>query len=147
MLHTAAERIISSFPGKAVCSHTIETPAWGYTSAHPFLNMGMSITLDSEQSPLTVLRTLRAVERELSPAPHRDNSGRYIDRAIDIDLIAIDDMVIDTPELTLPHRHMHERDFVLIPLSETAPDWIHPTLRLTPGQLLSKSGRNNPANT
>ena len=85
--------------------------------------------------PLEILRLLREVETSINPASHRTASGEYADRVIDIDLIAVDDMVLNTPELTLPHPRMHLRAFVLEPLAELAPAWRHPLLHLTARQL------------
>lgn len=136
-LRMAVERILSVFPGEVKYSDTIETPAWGFESEHPFLNIGVSITLSSPVAPVDILHTLQAIEREISGAPHRDAAGDYIDRPLDIDLIAVDDMVLDTPELSLPHPRMHEREFVLVPLAETAPYWRHPLLRMTARELLA----------
>lgn len=141
LLHTAVERVLDAFPGTAVCSRMIETPAWGFESEHPFLNVGVSITLREAADPLDILHTLQAIEREISSAPHRDETGGYIDRPLDIDLIAVDDIVLDSLELTLPHPRMHEREFVLVPLAETAPGWRHPLLHLTATQLLARMPR------
>lgn len=90
-----------------------------------------------EEISLAVLRKLQEIQRSIDPSPHRDAEGRYIDRVIDIDLIAIDDWVVDTPELTLPHPRMHLRDFVLIPLAGLAPTWRHPLTGKTATQHLS----------
>ncbi len=90
-----------------------------------------------EEMALAVLRKLQEIQLSIDPSPHRDAEGRYIDRAIDIDLIAIDDWVVDTPDLTLPHPRMHLRDFVLIPLAGLAPTWRHPLTGKTATQHLS----------
>ena len=86
---------------------------------------------------LEILRKLQEIQCEINPSPHRDASGAYIDRAIDIDLIAIDDWVIDHPDLTLPHPRMHMRDFVLIPLRQLAPHWTHPILAKTAVEMIA----------
>ena len=74
---------------------------------------------------LGVLRRLQEIEKSIDASPHRDAEGNYTDRAIDIDIIAIDTLVISTPELTLPHPRMHLRDFVLIPLRQLTIDNCH----------------------
>jgi 2-amino-4-hydroxy-6-hydroxymethyldihydropteridine diphosphokinase len=74
--------------------------------------------------PLGVLRLAKRIELELGRVP----GARFGPRLIDIDVLLYDDVVIDTPELTLPHPRMAERGFVLIPLAEIAPDLRHPTL-------------------
>ena len=97
-------------------SSYIESEPWGFESSNRFLNIGIAITTSLE--PVELLDRLQAIERRISPAPHRDADGNYIDRAIDIDIILIDDLSIDTPRLTVPHPRMHQRDFVMKPLQE-----------------------------
>ena len=115
-------------------SHTLESEPWGYESSNAYLNIGMMILSDLE--PLEVLHKLQAIEKEISPDSHRNSDGSYADRHIDIDIIAIDDLVINTPELQVPHPRMTERRFVLEPMAELAPFWEHPILKKTPGELL-----------
>lgn len=137
MLRRAVEQISQALPGRVVCSDTIETPAWGYESEHPFLNIGVMLEPDTVYTPLEVLGILQKIQYSIDPSSHRDATGAYIDRAIDIDIIAIDDTVMESDELTLPHPRMHEREFVLRPMMQTAPAWEHPQLHLTPSQLLA----------
>lgn len=121
-------------------SHVVESEPWGYESPNPFLNVGMMILSDLE--PQEVLHKLQAIERSLSPAPHRNPDGSYADRVVDIDIIAIDSLVMDTPELQLPHPRMEERRFVLEPMAELAPFWVHPLLHRTPAELLQHIADN-----
>ena len=107
-------------------SHTVESEPWGFDSHNEFLNVGMMVL--SDLPPLEILHKLQAIERSISPEPHRNPDGSYADRVIDIDIIAIDDLVIDSPELQVPHPRMAERPFVLEPLAELAPLWRHPLL-------------------
>lgn len=147
LIEQAVAAISSAFPGGAVSrSGIVETPPWGFDSPNPFLNIGVMVRIGEENGTqnygreeiaLAVLRKLQEIQRSIDPSPHRDAEGRYIDRAIDIDLIAIDDWVIDIPDLTLPHPRMHLRDFVLIPLATLAPDWRHPLTGKTATQHLS----------
>lgn len=136
-LGRAVALIKDALPGRLTCSQIIETPAWGFESANPFLNLGVMVETDEECDPIELLHTLQKIQHSLDPSPHRDASGGYIDRAIDIDIIAIDDLVLDSPELTLPHPRMHLRRFVLGPMAQLAPDWHHPLLHLTPEEMLS----------
>ena len=57
-------------------------------------------------------------------------------RTLDLDLLLYDDLILDTPTLTLPHPRMTERAFVLVPLAEIAPDWVHPVTKSAIGQIL-----------
>lgn len=117
-------------------SHVVESEPWGYDSPNAYLNIGMMVI--SELEPEEVLHRLQAIEKTLSPSPHRNPDGSYADRVVDIDIIAIDDRVINTPELTVPHPRMSERRFVLEPMAELAPYWRHPILGLTPNEMIFK---------
>lgn len=96
-------------------SSAIETEPWGFESANKFLNMCVRIT--STLSPEQLLATTKDIELQLGRTTKSVN-GQYHDRPIDIDILTYDDLHINTPSLTLPHPHMHERDFVMIPLRE-----------------------------
>ncbi len=109
-------------------SGIITSPPWGYTSPHPFLNVGLAVEITPGISPLAILDDLLSVQAAVSPSPHRDASGHYIDRIIDIDIIAIDRLIFNHPRLTIPHPRMHLRPFVIDPMRELAPDWEHPIL-------------------
>ncbi len=111
----------------------IESEPWGFESPHPFLNLGIAI--ESHLNPLVLLQELLKIEKSICSASHRDENGNYIDRMIDIDLIAVDDIIIDTPQLQLPHPRMHLRDFVLTPMAHLNPSWIHPILNQSIVQL------------
>ena len=117
-------------------SHTIESRPWGYVSDNAFLNVGMMF--QTELEPLDLLDRLQAIERQINKTPHRDDKGEYNDREIDIDIVAIDEMQIDTERLTVPHRHLAERSFFLEPMQELAPAWRHPATGLTPAEMLSQ---------
>ena len=99
--------------------------------------------MSGEAFALDVLRILQGIQTGIDPPPHRDSNGQYIDRAIDIDLIAINDWIIDNPQLTLPHPRMDLRDFVLQPLAQLAPDWLHPQIGLKAAELLEQLKQGN----
>ena len=71
-------------------SHTVESEPWGYESNAKFLNVGMMFY--TELTPIEVLDKLQEIERSISPDSHRDSNGNYIDRLIDIDIVAIDEI-------------------------------------------------------
>ena len=99
-------------------SSFIETEPWGFQSEHPFLNAACLVL--TTLSPLECLDATLQIERELGRRT-KSSGGIYHDRPIDIDLLMYDDLQLSTPRLTLPHPHMHERDFVMIPLREILP--------------------------
>lgn len=96
-------------------SSPLETEPWGFESPNKFLNMCVRVL--TSMSPLQVLDATKAIERTLGRTS-KSVDGHYHDRPIDIDILMYDDLHISTPELTLPHPLMHERDFVMIPLRE-----------------------------
>lgn len=105
-----------AYDGRVECSDIIVTPAWGYDSPNPYHNIG--VRLRTTLTPHQLLDILQQIERRLGATPHRAPDGTYIDRTLDIDIIAIDDLQLDTPRLTLPHPRAHQRPFVTIPLRQ-----------------------------
>lgn len=99
--------------------HTTEP--WGFESDHSFLNAVCCVS--TSFSPIEVLHLTQEIERSLGRLKKSVNR-QYSDRPIDIDILLYDDVHINTPELTIPHPLMWEREFVTIPLKEIAPDII-----------------------
>lgn len=97
-------------------SSIIETSPWGFTSGNKFLNG--AILCETDLKPREVLKVTQQIERELG---RRHKGGAYRDRPIDIDILLYDDYHIETPDLQIPHPHMDQRDFVMIPLNEIKP--------------------------
>ena len=117
-------------------SAIVESEPWGFESENGFLNRGLAV--ESNHSPIEALNIIHDIEHELNQGhSHRDSEGNYVDRLVDIDIMAIDDLVIDLPSLQVPHRHMPQRDFFLKPMAELAPTWEHPVLHLTAQQMLN----------
>ncbi|MEB3828269.1 2-amino-4-hydroxy-6-hydroxymethyldihydropteridine diphosphokinase [Phormidium sp. CCY1219] len=90
--------------------------------------------LDVTLSPQELLATLLAVENQFG----RVREERWGPRTLDLDVILFGDLILDSPELQIPHPRMRERAFVLVPLAEIAPDWIEPVSQLTISELLQK---------
>lgn len=122
-LRTAA-RLINDEIGKVISlSSFYATAPWGFESENSFLNA--AICVETSLSPLEVLHRTQEIERTLGRT-HKSTGGIYHDRIIDIDLLLYNKEIIQTPELTIPHPLMLQRDFVMNPLVEIAPDVVHP---------------------
>ena len=114
-------------PYKAV-SALYETEPWGFESNDKFLNAAVLYELllpkgfNPEAEGLMILEICKSIERSLgrTGVPHYDEKGEriYTSRSIDIDILLLGDYKIDCEELTVPHKLMWERDFVMIPLNE-----------------------------
>lgn len=112
-------------------SPLIETaPVGGPTGAPPFLNGAVEI--DTTLGSHALFRELQAIEDALG----RTRKERWEPRVIDLDLILFGDKIVSSDELIIPHPMMHQRTFVLEPLSTIAPDVVHPTLQMTMKGLL-----------
>ena len=115
---------------------------WGFESENGFYNI--ALTIESELLPLDLLRETQRIEKELGRTAK--TTTEYADRVIDIDIIDYDNQIIKITQqstvnnlLTLPHPLMHLRNFVLYPLADIAPEWVHPILKLTTLELKAKS--------
>ena len=93
----------------------LATEPWGFESEHTFLNA--AVCVETRLAPLDLLHVTQQIERDLGRT-HKSVGGQYHDRIIDIDILLYDDLHLATKELTIPHPHMYERDFVLIPLQQ-----------------------------
>ena len=101
-------------------SPVYETPPWGYTEQPMFLNQVIKANTYLGFEPL--LKHIKRLEIALGRKPSFKNGPRLID----IDILFYDDLVLNTASLVIPHPHMHERGFVLLPLMDIAPDLVHP---------------------
>ena len=118
-------------PYRAVSS-LIETEPWGFESDEKFVNAAVHYQLEypkgynAEAEALMILEICKDIERRLgrTGSPQYDEKGEriYTSRPIDIDILLFGDNKIDCPELTIPHKLMWERDFVMIPLKEIKSD-------------------------
>ena len=101
----------------------ISTEPYGVTDQPQFLNGVCEVR--TSLVPLALLHTLLEIEQEMG----RVRLRHWGERNIDLDLLLYEDVVMDTPELKLPHPDMQNRDFVLLPLAEIAPELVHPILQ------------------
>ena len=127
----------------AVSSHIYETEPWGdFQDPNTQLFLNIALLVHTNLTPLQALSSALLIEKELGRQriglPSSSNLRTYSSRPIDIDLIFFGNLVINTPTLTLPHPRMHLRRFVLKPLCDIAPDYIHPLFNKTLNTLLSE---------
>lgn len=113
-------------------SQLYETAPWGVIDQPAFLNQ--VIQIETELSPMKVLEQTLKIEKQLG----RERRLRWGARVIDIDILYYADLVLESVELQLPHPRLHERRFTLVPLTEMAPDFIHPVLKKTNQELLNE---------
>jgi 2-amino-4-hydroxy-6-hydroxymethyldihydropteridine diphosphokinase len=132
-LYRAVVALVAGMDNCAVSS-IVESEPRGFESENQFMNLGMRLSSDLE--PQAMLDRIHEIEHYLDSASHRDEHGGYIDRLVDVDIVAIDDMVVNTATLQVPHPHLPERDFFLKPMIQLAPDWHHPVTGLTASQML-----------
>lgn len=116
-------------------SSLYESEPWGFNTDLYFLNQ--AIAVETELEPHDLLKELLTIEAELGRRRNENHIG-YESRPIDLDIIYIDDMINDDDDLILPHPRMHLRRFVLVPLSEISPDFVHPILRESNSTLLDR---------
>lgn len=112
-------------------SSVYETPPWGFESEENFWNQ--VIMVETQFSPEKILKKITEIEnwfgRERVP-------GKYTSREMDIDILYFDDLIMNFENLTIPHPQIANRLFVLVPLAEIAPEFLHPQLKMTSLQML-----------
>ncbi len=111
------------------CSPIYETAPWGVLDQPPFLNAVCQGTTTLQ--PDSLLNLLKQTEQQLGRVAAR----RWGPRAIDLDLLFYDELLLNTPTLTVPHPRLHERAFVLVPLADLAPTLVHPRMGATIAEL------------
>uniref|UniRef100_A0A7C3MII4 2-amino-4-hydroxy-6-hydroxymethyldihydropteridine pyrophosphokinase n=1 Tax=Dictyoglomus thermophilum TaxID=14 RepID=A0A7C3MII4_DICTH len=104
-------------------SSIIETEPYGYKDQDSFLNAVCLV--ETNLDPFSLLKVLLKIEEELG----RKRIFKWGPRNIDLDIIFYDDLIIETEELIIPHPDAHNRIFVMGPISELEPDFIHPVLK------------------
>ena len=129
----AVKKISESIGKVSTISQVYESTPWRVDGQANYLNQIIEVkTIFSAQD---ILAAILKIEKDLG----RVRIEKWGERLIDIDIIFFNNDIIETAELCIPHRHMHERNFVLVPLHEIAPDFLHPKYQKTVAQLYNQS--------
>ncbi len=111
-------------------SSIYETEPWGVQGQPNYYNQVLEILTDFD--PESLMQLFLQIEQLMG----RVRTEKYSARSIDIDILFFNDQLINTPDLTIPHPRLQERRFVLEPLNEIAPEFVHPELQKTIAALL-----------
>jgi len=112
-------------------SKIYETKPWGFESSNLFLNM--VLLGETPLSPWALILEIKKIEAKMGRKLRKEKL--YEDRIIDIDIIFYENLVISSESLTIPHPHMHEREFVMLPSLEIAPSFLHPIFKKSIAEL------------
>jgi 2-amino-4-hydroxy-6-hydroxymethyldihydropteridine diphosphokinase len=129
---------LRGIPVTSVSSNWLTEPVGGPPGQNWFVNR--VIILTSDLTTIQIYRVISDIESLLG----RVREERWGPRLIDLDLLFRDQEVLELPELIVPHPLLHERGFVLHPLSEVAPDWVHPLLGLSVTELVARLPADGP---
>ena len=112
-------------------SMVYETPPWGHTEQEKFFNQVLRVSTYLEPEPL--LKHLKRLEVALGRKASFQNGPRLID----MDILFYDELILESPAITIPHAHAHERGFVLLPMMDIAPDFVHPVKKHSVREMLA----------
>jgi 2-amino-4-hydroxy-6-hydroxymethyldihydropteridine diphosphokinase len=132
LINKAIEQIGEQIGDIVDVSSFYHTDPWGTEDPLPYVNLALSIK--TELCPEAVLQNILNIEKILG---RQRNGYRNEPRSIDIDIIFYDNLIINEKDLIVPHPRMHLRRFVLVPLCEIEPDFIHPSLNQNISELLN----------
>lgn len=134
-LSSAVELIENEVGTVAKVSGVYNSEPWGFEAENNFYNMAVEV--QTELNPRELLTTCQNIEKTIGRIKTHDTFG-YTSRVIDIDIIFYEDQVVKEEHLVIPHYLMHKRFFVLKPINEIAPDFIHPVLKKSIAELLEE---------
>ena len=132
ILNTAASKISTQVGDLLLLSKIYQSSPWGVEGQGDFLNQ--VILIESRYSAKLILEIILNIEKELG----RVRIEKWGERVIDIDILFYDDEIIEASDLCVPHKYISKRKFVLLPLNEIAPNFIHPKYDKTITQLLEE---------
>lgn len=136
-IHDLVARVEQRLGRVVSCSQIFESAAVGFSSDNNFVNIALEV--DTEYDPMQCLEIIWSLEQSYGRDKQRivDNYVKrvYKDRVMDVDILFYDDIILNNRYLTIPHPELINRDFVLIPLCEILPNFVHPQLLLTVEEL------------
>ncbi|SHE68358.1 2-amino-4-hydroxy-6-hydroxymethyldihydropteridinediphosphokinase [Marinitoga hydrogenitolerans DSM 16785] len=106
-------------------SDIYETEPWGFKDQDIFLNA--CVLIDTELTPEELLKLCKNIEKTLK----RKHRFKWGPREIDLDILYYEDIILEKENLNIPHKHMFDRDFVIVPLNDISPNWKHPIFKKT----------------
>ncbi|MCA9940782.1 MAG: 2-amino-4-hydroxy-6-hydroxymethyldihydropteridine diphosphokinase [Anaerolineales bacterium] len=127
-----AIKLLRAFMVVSAISPVYETPPWGVVDQPDFLNI--CVAGSTHLPPLPLLSALKRIENEMG----RRATYRWGPRLIDIDLLFYGDLILETERLTIPHPHLAARAFVLAPLADIAPGYLHPQTKNSVAEMLAE---------
>lgn len=130
-INSAKTQIIHLFNSNIICSSVYETEPWGFKEQQPFLNQ--VVALETSLHPTKIWNILATIENNMG----RIRQVKFGPRSIDLDILLLNSQFYKNQTLTIPHPHLHQRRFVLIPLSELDANLIHPIYSKTIQELLT----------
>ncbi len=110
-----------------------ETEPWGVEGQDDYINQALEV--ETGLSPELLLQKLKEIEKQIG----RVERGKWASRIIDIDILFFDDLVLNNGKLHIPHKMIEKRNFVIIPLNEIAPGFVHPVSKKTISELVASS--------
>ena len=129
-----SEQLINSELGAIINRSSIyETEPWGFQHNQNFYNR--VVVINTLLNPQELLEKIHNIENDLG---RKRVSQQYSARTIDIDILFYDDLILNEPNLIIPHSQLHNRKFTLEPLCEIKPEFIHPLMNISVSELLSQ---------
>ncbi len=132
-LNTAISAIVNQIGPVKKRSSVFETEPWGYKDQPDYYNQVLEV--ETNLTPNQMLKEIFRIEKKMG----KIKFGKWKERLIDIDILYYDNEVIDTGTLIIPHPHIANRNFTLIPLCEISGNEIHPVLNTTNRELLDRT--------
>ncbi len=130
-----AVELVERQVGRVLAVSTLyESEPWGFVSEHRFANV--ALLAETDLSPERLLAETQAIERIMGR--ESKTTAGYTDRIIDVDILFYDGLTVESEILKIPHPLLAERDFVVIPMAEIAPQFIHPTLHKSMDELAAR---------